>query len=66
VFAASEINPALTGNAQHVHCTALNNNGVVTSQSDAAWLMHYGIVFVSKVTTSVWVRSWRVTQVEVQ
>jgi hypothetical protein len=66
VFAAAKINPALAGNAQHLHCTALNNNGVVTSQSDAAWLMRYGIVFVSRVTTSVWVRDWKVTQVQVQ
>jgi hypothetical protein len=66
VFNASEINPALTGGAQHLHCTAFNNNGVVTSQSEAAWLEHYGIVLVTQVSTSVWVRSWKVTQVEVQ
>jgi hypothetical protein len=66
VFSASEINPALTGDARHMHCTALNNNGVVTSQSEAAWLEHYGIVLVTQVSTSVWVRSWKVTQVEVQ
>lgn len=66
VFPAAQINPVLTGNAQKLHCTALNNNGVVTSQSDAAWLMNYGIAFVTQVTTSTWVRSWKLAQVEVQ
>ena len=66
VFAAAEINPALVGNAQHLHCTATNDNGVVTSRSDAAWLMHYGVVFVSQLTSSAWVRSWKVLKVSVE
>lgn len=66
VFAASEVNPALVGNAQHLHCTALNNNGVVISQSDAAWLPHYGIVLVTRVATSTWMRTWKISQIQVQ
>lgn len=66
VFAASELNPALAGNAQKLHCTALNNNGVVISQSDAAWLPHYGLVLVTRVVTSTWVRSWKISKVQVQ
>jgi hypothetical protein len=48
VFAASELNPELAGNAQRLHCTALNTNGVVVSRSEGAWLMHYGIVFTTR------------------
>lgn len=66
VFAASVLNSALTGNAQKVHCTALNNNGVVISRSDGAWLPNYGIVFMTRIVTSTWVRSWKISQVQVQ
>jgi hypothetical protein len=66
VFAASELNPALAGNAQKVHCTALNTNGVVISRSEGAWLMRYGLVFMTEVVTSSWKRSWKLTQVQVQ
>ncbi|HEY1892468.1 MAG TPA: hypothetical protein VGG63_18880 [Steroidobacteraceae bacterium] len=66
VVAASTLNPALLGDAQNVHCTALNNNGVVISRSDGAWLVHYGIVFMTRVVTSDWMRSWKVQQVQVQ
>ncbi|MGH8179602.1 MAG: hypothetical protein ACRETR_01345 [Steroidobacteraceae bacterium] len=66
VFAASELNPALAGNAQKLNCTALNNNRVVISRSEGAWLMRYGFVFMTDVVTSSWQRSWKLTQVQVQ
>jgi hypothetical protein len=66
VFAASELNPALVGNAQKLHCTALNNNGVVVSRSDGAWLTHYGLVLMTRVVSSSWMRSWKVSAVQVQ
>lgn len=66
VFAASELHPALAGNAQKLHCTALNTNGVVISRSEGAWLMRYGLVFMTEVVTSSWKRSWKLTQVQVQ
>lgn len=66
VFAASEVNPMLVGNAQKLHCTAFNDNGVVISRSEGAWLMRYGIVFMTEIATSSWKRSWKVVQVQVQ
>jgi hypothetical protein len=47
-------------------CTALNTNGVVICRSDGAWLMRYGLVFMTEVVTSSWKRSWKLTQVQVQ
>lgn len=66
VFAASELNPALAGNAQKLDCTALNTNGVVISRSEEAWLMRYGIVFTTRIVTSDWKRSWKLLKVSVQ
>lgn len=66
VFAASAVNPAFVGNAQKLHCTALNDNGVVISRSDGVWLMHYGIVFMNSIVTSSWRRTWKVLDVQVQ
>lgn len=66
VFAASELNPVLAGNAQKLQCTALNTNGVVISRSEGAWLMHYGLVFITQVVTSSWKRDWKLLKVEVQ
>ena len=66
VFAASELNSDLVGNAQKLSCTALNTNGVVISRSEGAWLMHYGIVFTTELTTSDWKRSWKVLKVQAQ
>ena len=65
-FAASELNPALVGNAQKLHCTAVNTNGVVISHSEGAWLMHYGVVFITEVVTSSWKRDWKLLKVQVQ
>ncbi len=66
VFAASQLNPVLVGNAQTLHCTAVNDNGVVISHSEGAWLMHYGIVFMTQVVTSSWKRQWKLLKVQVQ
>lgn len=66
VFPASKLNPVLVGDAQQLHCTALNTNGVVISHSEAAWLMHYGLVFTTQIVTSSWKRDWKLLQVRVQ
>ena len=66
VFPASQLNPALAGSAQRLRCTAVNDNGVVISHSEEAWLMQYGIVFTTQVVTSSWKRDWKVLKVQVQ
>ncbi|HEY7888596.1 MAG TPA: hypothetical protein VIC29_10250 [Steroidobacteraceae bacterium] len=66
VFPAAELNPALLGNAQKLHCEALNTNGVVTTRSEEAWLMRYGIVFTDRMVSSSWQRSWKILRVQMQ
>lgn len=65
-YSASQFNPAISGKAIDMDCTATNANGVVGGQSKHVFLIDYGIILTKERSTSAYTTAFVYDKFEVQ
>ncbi len=66
VFAVATVSGSFTGKAQRLQGSQGNENEVMTSGDQEAWLMHYGIVLTTRSVSANGASTWKALTARVQ